>query len=231
MHSAARHCWQPHREEQRQREPHPRRLRVLLHRRPPALQLGPPAEHGGPAKVLGQDLCSAADQSQRLNRNECGGGHRSSAAKRGGPARAKRWSGGPKLWPVGGGHVLQPCWSIPAGAPSSNHPPVKKTKVGNSAASPKLISEPAARQGGGAGALSSSAHGGPAAGALRHDCMAGRRRNQRSGLKRASGGRAAWAPPPTHSPANKGPWLGSQPQLVRTLSPSGGASGTCTIRR
>lgn len=38
--------------------PHPRRLWVLLHRRPPGLQPGPPAKHGGPSKVLGQDLCS-----------------------------------------------------------------------------------------------------------------------------------------------------------------------------
>jgi hypothetical protein len=36
---------------------HPRSLWVLLHRRPPGLKLGPPVEHCGPPKVLGQDLC------------------------------------------------------------------------------------------------------------------------------------------------------------------------------
>jgi hypothetical protein len=37
--------------------PHPRRLGVLLHRLPPALQPGPPSKHAGPPKVLGQNLC------------------------------------------------------------------------------------------------------------------------------------------------------------------------------
>lgn len=49
--------------------PHPSRLRVLLHRSPPARQLGPPAKHGGPAKVLGQDLCRRSKKSKGGNIN------------------------------------------------------------------------------------------------------------------------------------------------------------------